>query len=36
MSTADNVVNALSAYNAKPEGRGRWRFNSPLRPGPTA
>lgn len=33
MSTAQRVLDALQAYNLKPEGEGRYRSNSPLRAG---
>ncbi len=33
MSTADNVINALQPYNLRQEGQGKYRCNSPLRPG---
>lgn len=33
MSTAQSVLNALSSFGLKAEGQGRYRLNSPLRPG---
>lgn len=32
-STADRVLAALARYDLKEEGNGKWRSNSPLRPG---
>lgn len=33
LSTADKVLQALQSYGLKPEGPGKYRANSPLRPG---
>lgn len=33
MATADDVLSALTAYNLRAEGHGKYRFNSPLRAG---
>lgn len=33
MNTGEKVLQYLAAYNLKPEGVGKWRCNSPLRPG---
>lgn len=33
MATAEKVLNALRSYDLRDEGGGKWRCNSPLRPG---
>lgn len=33
MNTGDKVLSHLQGFGLKPEGQGKWRCNSPLRPG---